>query len=42
MISPDNAPSIRLAERVGFKPFDVRSYKGSATQLFAREGVAVM
>jgi len=37
MISPDNTPSIRLAERVGFKPFDVRSYKGSDSQLFARE-----
>jgi RimJ/RimL family protein N-acetyltransferase len=42
MISPDNAPSIRLAERVGFKPFDVRSYRGSDTHLFAREGVSVM
>lgn len=36
MISPDNAPSIRLAQRVGYAPYAETSYKGSAVTLFQR------
>lgn len=36
MISPDNAPSIRLAERVGYAPYDRADYKGSVVDLYQR------
>ena len=36
MISPDNAPSVRLAERVGYRPYGRADYKGSAVDLFER------
>jgi len=36
MISPENAPSIRLAERVGFAPYAVTTYKGADVTLFQR------
>jgi RimJ/RimL family protein N-acetyltransferase len=36
MISPDNAPSIRLAERVGYAPYARADYKGSAVDLYQR------
>jgi len=36
MISPDNAPSVRLAERVGYRPYAEADYKGSAVTLFER------
>lgn len=36
MISPENAPSIRLAERVGFAPYAETTYKGADVTLFQR------
>lgn len=36
MISPENAPSIRLAGRVGYAPYADTTYKGSAVTLFQR------
>lgn len=36
MISPDNAPSIRLAQRVGYAPYADTTYKGAAVTLFQR------
>lgn len=36
MISPDNAPSLRLAAAVGFAPYAETTYKGSAVRLFQR------
>jgi len=36
MISPDNAPSVRLAERVGYRPYAEADYRGSAVTLFER------
>lgn len=36
MISPENAPSIRLAERVGYAPYARADYKGAAVDLYAR------
>lgn len=36
MIDPDNAPSIRVAERCGFKPLGTTTYKGSTVSLFDR------
>ncbi len=36
MISPDNAASIRLAERVGYRPYGHADYKGSVVTLFER------
>ena len=36
MISPENAPSIRLAERVGFAPYAATTYKGADVTLFER------
>ena len=36
MIAPDNAPSIRLAQRVGYAPYADTTYKGAAVTLFQR------
>jgi len=36
MISPDNAPSVKLAERVGYRPYAEADYKGSLVTLFER------
>jgi RimJ/RimL family protein N-acetyltransferase len=36
MISPDNEPSIRLAERVGYRPYARTDYKGAAVDLYER------
>ena len=36
MISPENAPSLRLAEAVGFREYARSTYKGAATTLLER------
>ena len=36
MISPDNVPSVKLAERVGYRPYAKVDYKGSTVTLFER------
>jgi RimJ/RimL family protein N-acetyltransferase len=36
MISPDNAPSIKAAEKAGYREFARTTYKGSPTVLFER------
>jgi RimJ/RimL family protein N-acetyltransferase len=36
IISPDNAPSIRLAERIGFVRAEETLYRGEATLIFRR------
>jgi RimJ/RimL family protein N-acetyltransferase len=36
MIAPQNAPSIRLAERLGYRPLGEAAYRGSPTLLFER------
>lgn len=36
MIAPENAPSIRLAERLGFREYARTTYGGEATVLFER------
>lgn len=36
IISPENLPSIRLATKLGYKPFDEQDYKGSPVTLFER------
>lgn len=36
MISPDNAASVRLAERVGYTPYASALYKGSDVRLYRR------
>lgn len=36
MISPENTPSIRLAERVGYRPYGRADYKGAVVELFER------
>ena len=36
MIDPENAPSLRLAERNGFRPFEEAQFKGAPTVLFER------
>lgn len=36
MISPENAPSIRVAEKCGFRQFGETNYKGAASLLFER------
>ncbi len=38
IISPDNAPSIRLAERTGFRRAEETTYKGEPTIVFRRPG----
>lgn len=37
IISPENLPSIRLATKLGYKPFDEQKYKGSPVTLFERQ-----
>lgn len=39
MISPENAPSVRLAERVGYRPYARADYKGSIVDLYERPRV---
>ena len=36
MISPDNTPSVTLAERVGYRPYAEADYKGSTVTLYER------
>lgn len=36
MISPDNGPSVKLAERVGYRPYAEADYKDSRVTLFER------
>ena len=36
MISPENIPSLRLAEAVGFREYAQSTYKGSASTLLER------
>jgi RimJ/RimL family protein N-acetyltransferase len=36
MIAPDNHPSLRLASRVGYKPYALSTYKDGAVHLFER------
>jgi RimJ/RimL family protein N-acetyltransferase len=36
MISPDNTPSIRVAEKCGFRQFGETNYKGAPSLLFER------
>lgn len=36
MISPENGPSLKLAERVGYAPYARTTYKGSDVTLFER------
>ncbi|QFU16230.1 GNAT family N-acetyltransferase [Microvirga thermotolerans] len=37
LISPENLPSIRVAEKCGFRPFERTTYKDKPTVLFRRE-----
>jgi len=39
MIDPGNAPSIRVATKVGFREYARTSYKGAPTILYERRGV---
>ncbi|GAA4771723.1 GNAT family N-acetyltransferase [Stakelama sediminis] len=36
IIDPDNIPSVRLAERLGYRPFDTRRYHDKPVTLFER------
>jgi RimJ/RimL family protein N-acetyltransferase len=36
MIAPENLASVRLAERVGYRPYATTTYKDSPVQLFER------
>ena len=36
MIAPENLASVRLAERVGYRPYATTTYKDSTVQLFER------
>lgn len=36
MISPENTPSVKLAERVGYRPYAHAGYKGASVTLFER------
>lgn len=40
LISPDNAPSIRVAERAGYRDYTRTHFKGSPTILFERRAPA--
>lgn len=40
LISPDNRPSLRLAERVGFRVWTQTIYRGDAVVLYRRDGNA--
>jgi RimJ/RimL family protein N-acetyltransferase len=37
IVSPDNLPSIRVAEKCGFRNLQLTSYKGQPTIVFVRE-----
>ncbi len=37
MITPDNGPSVRLAEKTGYQPYGETDYAGSRVILFERE-----
>jgi RimJ/RimL family protein N-acetyltransferase len=37
MIDPDNAPSLRVADKLGYREFARTEYKGAASVLFRRE-----
>lgn len=41
MISPENAPSVRLAERVGYRPYGEADYKGSRVSLYERPRASI-
>lgn len=36
MIAPENLASVRLAERVGYRPYATTTYKDGPVQLFER------
>jgi RimJ/RimL family protein N-acetyltransferase len=38
MISPENGPSIRVAQKLGYREYARAAYKGSPTVLFERRG----
>lgn len=38
IISPENTPSIRVAQKAGFREFGRADYKGSTTVMFERNG----
>jgi RimJ/RimL family protein N-acetyltransferase len=38
MISPQNTPSLRVAEKLGYRQYASTTYKGSPTLLFERQG----
>jgi len=38
IIAPENGPSLRVAEKCGYREFRRTSYKGSPTIMFVREG----
>jgi RimJ/RimL family protein N-acetyltransferase len=40
LIDPDNAASIRVAEKCGYREFERTKYKNQPTILFRRDGVA--
>lgn len=40
MINPDNAPSLRLADRVGYRPYVEGLYQGKTVRLLERLSVA--
>jgi RimJ/RimL family protein N-acetyltransferase len=39
LIAPDNAASIRVAEKCGYREFERTTYKGGPTILFQRQGL---
>lgn len=41
MISPENTPSVKLAERVGYRPYAETDYKGSTVVLYERPRAVV-
>jgi hypothetical protein len=40
MISPDNLPSLKLAARVGYRPYAETTYNDHAVRLFERRQAA--
>ena len=36
IINPENLPSVRVAERIGYRPFNEATYKGSTVTMFER------
>ncbi len=41
MISPDNLPSLKLADRVGYQPYAETTYNDHAVRLFERRSTAL-